>query len=255
LLKSAIVNQELIDILLAILFPVFLFMKTIGLIGGTTWYSSIDYYRYINQLVNERLGGDESAPIILNSVNYGEIKKFTQPDDWKAVAKIICEAAKNTEAAGADCLLLGANTMHHIADEVGAAISIPLIHVADAAAKAIQQKDIITVGLLGTKYTMQFDFYKKCLATYNITTLIPDENDAEMINNSIYNELGKGILLPETKQMYLEIIDQLIQQGAEGIIFGCTEIPLLIKQDNSPVPVFDTTLLHAIAAVDFALAD
>ena len=230
-------------------------MKTIGLIGGTTWYSSIDYYRYLNQIVNERLGGDESARIILNSVNYAEIKKLTQANNWIAVSKIISEMAKKTETAGADCLLLGANTMHHIAEEVSAAINIPLIHVADAAAKAIQQKDISTIGLLGTKYTMQFDFYKNRLATYGITTLIPDEINIGPINNSIYNELGKGILLPETKQMYLEIIDQLMQEGAEGIVLGCTEIPLLIKQDDSPVPVFDTTLLHATAAVDFALAD
>ena len=229
-------------------------MKTIGLIGGITWYSTIDYYRYMNQIVNERLGDDASARIILNSVNYGEIKRLTQADNWKGIAKIICEAAKKTGAAGADCLLLGSNTMHHIAGEVEAAITIPLIHIADVVAKSIQQQDISTVGLLGTKYTMQFDFYKNRLSTYNITTLIPDEKDIELVNNSIYNELGKGILLLETKQMYLEIIDQLIQQGAEGIILGCTEIPLLLKQDDSPVPVFDTTLLHATAAVDFALA-
>jgi aspartate racemase len=230
-------------------------MKTIGLIGGITWYSTIDYYRYMNQIVNERLGGDASARIILNSVNYDEIKKLTQADNWKGVSGIICEAAKKTETAGADCLLLGANTIHHIADEVAAAITIPVIHVADAAGKAIQQQNISIVGLLGTKYTMQFDFYKSKLSAYDITTLIPDENDIELVNNSIYNELGKGILLSETKQMYLEVIDQLIQQGAEGIILGCTEIPLLIKQDDSPVPVFDTTLLHATAAIDFAFAD
>src|SRR5258706_15337854 len=229
-------------------------MKTIGLIGGITWYSTIDYYRYMNQIVNERLGDDASTCIILNSVNYGEIKRLTQAGNWKGIAKIICEAAKKTEAAGADCLLLGSNTMHHIAGEVEAAITIPLIHIADVVAKSIQQQDISTAGLLGTKYTMQFDFYKNRLSTYDIITLIPDEKDIELVNNSIYNELGKGILLPETKQMYLEIIDQLIQQGAEGIILGCTEIPLLLKQDDSPVPVFDTTLLHATAAVDFALA-
>ncbi|MBK7560820.1 MAG: aspartate/glutamate racemase family protein [Chitinophagaceae bacterium] len=228
-------------------------MKTIGLVGGLTWYSTIDYYRFMNQQVNERLGGDEAAKIVLNSVNYGEIKKLTQAGDWKGISAIISKAAKMTEAAGADCLLLGANTMHHIAEEVAAVIQIPLIHIADATAKAIKEKKIKTVGLLGTKYTMQFDFYKNKLASHGITTLIPDECGVEDINKSIYEELGKGILLPETKQKFLTIINELIRQGAEGVILGCTEIPLLIKQEDSPVPVFDTTLLHAIAAVDFAL--
>lgn len=228
-------------------------MKTIGLVGGLTWYSSIDYYRFINQLVNERVGGDTAAKIILFSVNYGEIKKLTQDGNWKGITAIISDAAKKTEAAGANCLLLGANTMHHIAEEVAAAISIPLIHIADAAAKAIKEKNISTVALLGTKYTMQFDFYKNKLASHGIKTLIPGESGVEAINKSIYEELSKGILLPETKQQYLTIISELIQQGAEGVILGCTEIPLLIKQEDSSVPVFDTTLLHATAAVDFVL--
>jgi aspartate racemase len=228
-------------------------MKTIGMVGGLTWYSSIDYYRYMNQQVNERLGGDAAAKIVLNSVNYGEIKKLTQAGDWKAITAIISKAAKMTEAAGAECLLLGANTMHHIAEEVAAVINIPLIHIADATAKAILEKKIKAVGLLGTKYTMQFDFYKNKLASHGITTLIPDEHGVEVINKSIYEELGKGILLPETKQKYLTIIDGLLQQGAEGVILGCTEIPLLIKKEDCKIPVFDTTLLHATAAVDFAL--
>ncbi len=229
-------------------------MKTIGLVGGLTWYSSMDYYRIMNQQVNERLGGDASAKIILNSVNYGEIKKLTQAGDWKAITVIISEAAKKTEVAGADCLLLGANTMHHIAEEVASAINIPLIHIADATAKVIREKNITTVALLGTKYTMQFDFYKNKMASHGIKTLIPGESGVEEINKSIYEELGKGILLPATKQKYLTIINELIQQGAEGVILGCTEIPLLIKQVDCPVPVFDTTLLHATAAVDFALS-
>ncbi len=228
-------------------------MKTIGLVGGLTWYSSIDYYRFINQKVNERLGNDESARVILNSVNYGEIKKLTQAGDWKAVFAIIAEAAQKIEAAGADCLLLGANTMHHIAEEVAAVIHIPLIHIADVVAKAIREKNISTVALLGTKYTMLFDFYKKRLAAAGIKTLLPGEQDIEIINKSIYEELGKGILLPATKEKYLAIISKLVKQGAEGVILGCTEIPLLIKQEDSPVTVFDTTLLHATAAVDFAL--
>ena len=228
-------------------------MKTIGLVGGLTWHSTIDYYRFMNQQVNERQGGNTAAKIILNSVNYGEIKKLTQAGDWKGIIEIISDAAKKTETAGADCLLLGANTMHHIAEEVAAAINIPLIHIADATAKAIKGKNISTVALLGTRYTMQFDFYKNKLALHGIKTLIPGEDDVQVINKSIYEELGKGILLPSTKQQYLTIINALVQQGAEGVILGCTEIPLLIKQEDCAVPVFDTTLLHATAAVDFVL--
>lgn len=228
-------------------------MKTIGLIGGLTWFSTIDYYRYINQEVNRRLGGDEAARIIVNSVNYGEIKKLTQAGDWRAIAGIICKAARETETAGADCLLIGANTMHHIADKVTSAVSIPVIHVADAVAKAIVNQDIGTIALLGTRYTMQFDFYRNRLATYGIKTLIPDDEGVEFINASIYEELGKGLLLPETRHRYQDIIGELMTRGAQGVILGCTEIPLLIKPEHSPVPVFDTTMLHANAAVDFAL--
>lgn len=229
-------------------------MKTIGLIGGITWHSTLDYYRYINQEANQRLGGDESARLIINSVNYGEIKKMTHAGDWKGLASCMCRAAIATEAAGADCLLLGANTMHYIANEVGAVVKIPLVHIADATAAAIKEKNIKTVALLGTKYTMQFDFYKNKLALHGIATLIPSGADIDIINDGIYDELGKGIMLASTKEKYMAIIDKLVMLGAEGVILGCTEIPLLIKQEDSPVPVFDTTLLHAKAAVNFALA-
>lgn len=229
-------------------------MKTIGLVGGLTWHSTIDYYRFINQQVNERMGGDTAAKIIINSVDYGEIKMLTKAGDWKSIATIVSDAANKAVAAGAECILLGANTMHHIAEEVAAAITVPLIHIADATAKAIKAKNIRAVALLGTKYTMQYDFYKNKLASHGIRALIPGADGVEIINNSIYEELGKGILLPATREKYLIIIDELIQQGAEGVILGCTEIPLLIKQEDSPVPVFDTTLLHATAAVDFALS-
>jgi aspartate racemase len=229
-------------------------MKIIGLIGGLTWHSSVDYYRFFNQMVNERCGGDEAARVILNSVNYGEIKKLTLAGDWNGISRIICEAAKKTEQAGADCILLGANTMHHIAGEVAAVINIPLIHIADAAAKAILEKGITTVALLGTKYTMEFDFYKNRLSNHGIKTIIPDEEGVEFVNKSIYEELGKGLLFSATKQKYITLINQLVQQGAEGVILGCTEIPLLIKQEDSMVPVFDTAFLHAKAAVDFVLS-
>lgn len=229
-------------------------MKTIGLVGGITWHSTLDYYRYMNQQVNERLGGDHSAQIIINSVNYGEIKTLTKAGNWAGISAIICEAARNAEKAGAHCILLGANTMHHIAEEVENAVSIPLIHIADATGTAIRAKGIDTIALLGTRYTMLFDFYKNKLARMGIKTLIPGADDIEIINDGIYEELGKGIILPSTRDKYLAIINKLVQQGAGGVILGCTEIPLLIKQEDCPVPVFDTTLLHATAAVNFALS-
>ena len=228
-------------------------MKTIGLIGGLSWYSTLDYYRYINQGVNERLGGDEAAKMVLFSVNFGEIKKLTLEDKWQDIAAIMCDAAKKLEAAGADCVLLGANTMHHIADDVAGAVSIPLLHIADATAVAINGKGIQTVALLGTKYTMQLDFYKQKLAKQGIAAIIPGPEDAEYINSSIYQELGKGIFLEETRKRYQHIIHQLTVQGAQGVILGCTEIPLLIRQEDCPLPVFDTTRLHAAAAVEFSL--
>lgn len=228
-------------------------MKTIGLVGGLTWHSTIDYYRFMNQQVHSRLGGDSSAEIVLYSVNFDEIKKLTHAGDWASITAIIGAAAEKVQDAGADCLLLGANTMHHIAEEVAAMISIPLIHIADATARAIRAKQLRKIALLGTRYTMEFDFFKNRLATHGITTLVPYGTDAVFINKSIYDELGKGILLPSTKAEFNRIILQLIGEGAEGIILGCTEIPLLIKQEDCPVPVFDTALLHATAAVDFAL--
>ncbi len=202
-----------------------------------------------------RLGEDEAAKIILYFVNYGEIKRLTQEGAWDQIINIICNAAKKIEDAGGDCLLIGANTMHKIAEDVQNAINIPLIHIAEATAKEIRKKNISTVALLGTKYTMQLNFYRDKLAEYEIETIIPSEEDVNMVNDSIYNELGKGQVLPKTKQNYLHLIKKLIEQGAEGIILGCTEIPLLIKPQDSTVPVFDTTLIHATAAVNFALAE
>jgi aspartate racemase len=228
-------------------------MKTIGLIGGLTWYSTLDYYRLLNELMNERLGGVHSAKIILHSVDFAPVKVLTEQQDWKAIAAIICKAAKGVEMAGAGCLMIGANTMHNIADDVQAVINIPVIHIAVATADAITTKALKKVALLGTKYTMQLPFYAAKLAEKQIETIIPDETDIEYINNSIYNEFSNGIFLPETKQRYLQIIDTLIAQGAQGIIAGCTEIPILIKPVDCAVPVFNTTLIHSMAAVDFAL--
>ncbi len=229
-------------------------MKTIGLIGGITWYSTLDYYRLLNQKVNEQLGGVSSAQLLISSVNFEEIKTLTLAEDWEGLAAIMCSEAKKLEQAGADCLLLCANTMHHIAEKVQASIHIPLIHIAVETAKEISKQQLKKVALLGTKYTMQLDFYKNKLAAQGIETIIPNEADTEYVNSAIYNEMGKGIFLPERKQGFISIINKLKEEGAEGVILGCTEIPILIKQEDSPIPVFDTTAIHASAAVEFALS-
>ena len=228
-------------------------MKTIGLVGGITWLSTIDYYRLINQMINEKLGGVSSAKILMCSVEFAEIKRLTEADDWNGLFAIVSDVAKKLETAGADCILICANTMHKIADKIQATIKIPLIHIAEETAKAVAQKQLNKVALLGTKYTMQLDFYKNKFAEKNIETIIPNTQDIEYINDAIYNEMGKGIFLPERKKEFMRIINELIEQGAKGIVLGCTEIPILIKQDDVTAPVFDTTAIHTKAAVEFAL--
>jgi aspartate racemase len=228
-------------------------MKTIGLIGGTSWVSTIDYYRILNRTVNERRGGNESARIILHSVNYGEIVALTHKGDWDGIAAIISKAARQVEQAGADCLLLCANTMHQIAGRIQDSVSIPLIHIAEVTAQAVRQKHILTVLLLGTRYTMTAGFYEQYLREQDIRMILPGPESMEFVHNTIYNEMGKGVFLPETKKAYLEIINDHMRFGVQGVILGCTEIPMLLKQEDTPLPVFDTTLLHATAAVDFAL--
>lgn len=229
-------------------------MKTIGLIGGVTWLSTAEYYRILNEMVNAREGGVSSARIIVFSVNFQEIKTLTEAGDWHSIAEIMCDAARRLERAGADCLLLGANTMHKIADAVQEAVAIPLIHVAVVTANAIKQQQIRTVALLGTKYVMQQDFYRQKLEEQGLQVLIPTQEDIDYINNAIYTEFAKGIFTAEAQQRFLQIIDTLVARGAAGAIFGCTEIPILLKQEDCSIPVFDTTLLHATAAVDFVLS-
>ncbi|MBN8675163.1 MAG: aspartate/glutamate racemase family protein [Chitinophagales bacterium] len=228
-------------------------MKTIGLIGGLTWLSTLDYYRLLNEMVNRQLGGVEAGQIIVYSVNFGEIKVLTEAGQWDEIARRISGVAKKLEQAGADCILIGANTMHKIADEVQAAVTIPVIHIAEEVAATIEEKGLSRVALLGTKYTMQLDFYKNKLAAKGISTIIPNEAEIEIINNAIYTEMGKGIFTAATKAKFLGIIQRLISECAEGIILGCTEIPILIKQEDCTVPVFDTTRIHSQAAVRFAL--
>ena len=228
-------------------------MKTIGLIGGISWLSTIEYYRILNQLVNDKLGGMQAAKIIVYSVNFGDVKSLTEGNDWDGLAVMMCDAAGKLEKAGADCLLIGANTMHKIADTIQAAVNIPLIHIATVTADAIRKKQLQTVALLGTKYVMQQAFYKDKLSQQGIATLIPAQEDIDYINHAIYSEFGRGVFLSETKTRFLQIIDRLSSENAQGVIFGCTEIPLLIKQEDCKITVFDTTWLHAKAAVDFAL--
>ena len=229
-------------------------MKPIGLIGGLTYVSTIEYYRYLNQLANEKLGGSETVEVIIHSVNFGEIKKFTEADDWKKLLEIMRNAAIELEAAGAGCLLIGANTMHKIADEIQAAIKIPVIHIAEAVAKDILKNGLKKAGLLGTKYTMQLGFYTDHLAKYGIETIIPGQEDVDFLNYTIYNEFGRNLFLPETKARYLKVISKLKERGAEGIILGCTEIPLLLKQSDCDILLFDTAKIHSNAGVDHALS-
>jgi aspartate racemase len=229
-------------------------MKTLGLIGGTTWVSTVDYYKYINQLTVERLGGLNSAKILLYSVRFSEIKSLADAGDWKSLGELMSGIAQNLEKAGADAIVLCANTMHIVADRILEDISIPLVHITDATARAISAQSLKKVALLGTRFTMENDFYQKRLADYGIETMIPNEEERDFIHWSIFEELGKDIFTAETKQKYLEIIEKLHRRGAEGVIFGCTEIPMLLKPQDCRVPSFDTTLLHAKAAVDFALS-
>lgn len=229
-------------------------MKPIGLIGGLTYVSTLEYYRHLNELANERLGGSESVEVILYSVNFGEIRKLTEAGDWKSITGIICKAAKTIEGGGAGCVLIGANTIHKIADEVQAAVKIPVIHIAEAVAKEILTKGLKKVGLIGTKYTMQPGFYTDYLAKFAIETIIPEPGDIEYINNTIYDEFSKNIFTEEARTNYLNIIAKLRSNGAEGIIGGCTEIPILIKQSDCDIPIFDTAKIHSAAGVDHILS-
>ena len=229
-------------------------MKTIGLIGGLTWHSTADYYRLLNEIVAQRLGGPNSAKILMYSVNFAEIKALTFKDDWAGISSMMCDVAKRLENAGAGCLMLGANTMHNVASDVQAAIDIPLIHIAETTAKAITKMQLKRVALLGTKYTMEMGFYQKKLSAQGINTIIPGDAERAYINNAIYEEMSVGKFLPATKEKFLLTINKLVEEGAEGIVLGCTEIPILIKQTDCSVPIFDTGFFHAEAAVDFALS-
>ena len=228
-------------------------MKTIGLIGGTTWHSTIEYYRIINETVNEKLGGKHSARCIIYSMNFEEtmVKNW---EDWDEITKSLTFFAKKLENAGAELLIICANTPHKIADSIQSEISIPLIHIADVTGKKIQEKGLKKVGLIGTSYTMNEDFIKERIKDkYGIEVLVPDIDDQNIIEDIILNELTFNNLKDSSRKKYIEIIEKLVDNGAEGVILGCTEIPLLIKQDDVEIPVFDTTSIHAKAAVDFSI--
>jgi aspartate racemase len=228
-------------------------MKTIGLVGGTSWVSSVDYYKLLNERIHQHLGGLNYAQCILYSLNFAEFKKLTDKQDWAAVLTMVTEVSRNLAFSGAECILLCANTMHVIADDLRKTIDIPVLHIAEATAEAITQRSLKKIGLLGTKFTMEMDFFKKKLSDRSIETVIPSDADREFIHATIYDELGKGIFQESTKRRYLGIIDTLASNGAEGIVMGCTEIPLLIKQSDSSLPLFDTVSIHVDSGVKFAL--
>jgi aspartate racemase len=229
-------------------------MKTIGLFGGTSWVSTVEYYRLINELTNEQLGGLNYAKIILQSVNFHEFKSLADAGNWKQIGVNISAIAQHLQNAGADCLLLCANTPHIVADTVQQNISIPLIHIAEETAKEIVAQNLTKVALLGTRFTMDNTFFTERLLVHGIETVLPDEEQRDYIHSKIFSELGKGIFNDETKNRYLQIIESLRNKGAQGVIFGCTEIPILIRPSECNIPVFDTTIIHAKAAVRFSLS-
>lgn len=230
-------------------------MKTIGLIGGMSWESTVTYYQVINEAVKNELGGLHSAKILLYSVEFAEIEHCQAVGDWDKSADILSDAALRLEQAGADFILICTNTMHKVADKVQSRISIPLIHIAKVTAEVLKQNNITKAALLGTKYTMTQDFYKEKLSEAGISVLIPDEESIEVVNSVIFDELCRGIVSEQSKRKYLDIIDELAKQGAQGVIFGCTEIGLLINQEDTPLPVFDTAQIHAKQAALLALSE
>lgn len=229
-------------------------MKTIGLIGGMSWESTVTYYQVINQMVAKSLGGLHSAKTLLYSVDFQEIELCQANGEWNKSALILIDAAKKLQIAGADFIVICTNTMHKVADQIQAAITIPIIHIADVTAKKLIQQGIKTVALLGTKYTMEQDFYKSKLIDQGLIVLIPDQEDRNVVNQIIYDELCKGIIKPASKQAYLTIVDKLVERGAQGVILGCTEIGLLISQSDRNIPFFDTALIHAEAAAMLAIS-
>ena len=228
-------------------------MKTIGLIGGMSWESTVTYYKIINETVKEKLGGLHSAKCILYSVDFQEIEECQANGNWEKSGEILGEAANNLEKAGADFIVICTNTMHKVVNQIKEKISIPILHIAEMTAEKILEKGLKNIALLGTKYTMEQDFYKSKLIEKGINVIIPDKNDIEIINEVIYDELCLGTINSDSKKKFLEIVDKLRNKGAEGIILGCTEIGLLIKNADTDVPLFDTAIIHAEQAAIYSI--
>ena len=228
-------------------------LKTIGLIGGMSWESTVTYYKIINETVKEKLGGLHSAKCILYSVDFQEIEECQANGNWEKSGEILGEAAYNLEKAGADFIVICTNTMHKVVNQIKEKISIPILHIAEMTAEKILEKGLKNIALLGTKYTMEQDFYKSKLIEKGINVIIPDKNDIEIINEVIYDELCLGTINSDSKKKFLEIVDKLRSKGAEGIILGCTEIGLLIKNEDTDIPLFDTAIIHAEQAAIYSI--
>jgi len=228
-------------------------LKTIGLIGGMSWESTVTYYKIINETVKEKLGGLHSAKCILYSIDFQEIEECQANGNWEKSGEILGEAANNLEKAGADFIVICTNTMHKVINQIKEKISIPILHIAEMTAEKILEKGLKNIALLGTKYTMEQDFYKSKLIEKEINVIIPDKNDIEIINKVIYDELCLGTINSNSKKKFLEIVDKLRSKGAEGIILGCTEIGLLIKNEDTDVPLFDTAVIHAEEAAIYSI--
>lgn len=228
-------------------------LKTIGLIGGMSWESTVTYYKIINEVIKEKLGGLHSAKCVLYSVDFQEIEECQANGNWEKSGEILGEAAYNLEKAGADFIVICTNTMHKVVNQIKEKISIPILHIAEMTAEKILEKGLKNIALLGTKYTMEQDFYKSKLIEKGINVIIPDKNDIEIINEVIYDELCLGIINSNSKKKFLEIVDKLRSKGAEGIILGCTEIGLLIKNEDTDVPLFDTAIIHAEQAAMYSI--
>lgn len=229
-------------------------MKTIGMLGGMSWESSIEYYRIINQVTRQRLGGLHSANLVMVSVDFAPIELLQNQDRWEEAAAVLAGSARQVQAAGADFLLIATNTMHKVYPQIQAALDIPVVHIADATAHKIRKAGLERIGLLGTIYTMQQDFYKGRLQEqYGLEIIIPGESDQHQVNQIIFEELVLGIIREESREIYSQVIKGLIKMGVQGIILGCTEIPLIVNPEDFEVPIFDTTYIHAETAVDIAL--
>ncbi|MCM3618392.1 aspartate/glutamate racemase family protein [Sutcliffiella horikoshii] len=228
-------------------------MKVIGLIGGMSWESSVEYYRIINQEVKRRLGGLHSAKCLLYSVDFHEIERYQSEGAWEKAGEVLGDAARSLEMGGADFIVICTNTMHKVVNDIQSKIAIPLLHIADATAAQIKEKGINSVGLLGTRYTMEQDFYKSRLEMNGIKVIVPSEEEREIINKVIYEELCLGEIQQKSRDYYKKVIQGLIESGAKGVILGCTEIGLLVKPEDSDVPLFDTAYIHAFEAVNMSL--